>query len=396
MIELPTLYCKDAKGDVVQWTVSTDSDMVVVSHGMLGGKQITHRYKAEATNVGRANMRTPVQQAEFEARSAWSKKIDQGYFDDINTARTAVVLLPMLAQKVKAKNIKFPLSAQRKFNGLRCMAIVGADGDVSLMSRGGKEWNIPHIAELVGRLGVAGDIFDGEIYVHGLSLQVINSLVKNEAKDARLALQYHLYDMPRVAGDASLPWEQRWQILHDRHKEFWHGSSRTFSKTDLTPRSHIQLAETRTVTSEDEIKAFEELSIAEGYEGLILRLHGYPYAFGLERPKWLMKWKRFQDNEFEVVDARSRLHDVNGSVMTILDVFVCRNDINEATFEVVPKGSLKQRATMWLEKDKYVGKKLIVRYLERSDAGLPQGNPVGIAFRLDEDVPVSEAEMWND
>jgi len=379
MIELPTLYAKNIKGDIEQWRVTTDGACVITEHGKVGGKQVTHRVLASPTNVGRSNERDAVAQAEFEAQAAWTKKKDQGYFDSVADAKAVQVLLPMLAQKFKPKNARFPLSAQRKLNGLRCMAIVRADGSVELRSRGGKEWDIEHVAQSVRVIGKPGDIFDGEIYLHGVSLQQLNSLVKNTARPERSALQYHLYDMPRTSGQPELPWEERWLQLQQRFQ----------------PGLALELVETRVLHSEDSVKAFERESVLGGYEGLILRLHGEGYQFA-GRPKSLMKWKSFSDGEFVVVDMRSRVHAVNEVRETICDVCVVRNDITDDTFEVVPRGTVEQKAEYWKNRDYYMGRYLVVRYLERSDKGIPQGNPVGVAFRLEEDAPPpDDADIWS-
>lgn len=384
MIELPTLYAKTAKGGIDQWTVSSDGPFVIMTHGALGGKQVVHKTPAEPTNVGRANQRNAEEQARFEAQSAWNKKRDQGYFCSVDEAKTAEVLLPMLAQKFKPKNLRFPVSCQPKYDGLRCMAIIGNDGEVSLMSRGGKEWTVPHIEAELKLLGQPGDIFDGELYIHGVPLQTLNSLVKNEAKDARLALQYFMYDMPKTRGCGTHPWEIRWAALCGRYLDFRNVAIASGATTfDLS--NPLRLAETRVLNREDEIKAFEREAILGGYEGLILRLHGDEYAFGLARPKSLMKWKTFQDAEFEVVDMRSMEYNVNGRQATICDVCFCRNDLTDATFKVKPRGSVDQLAEYWKKKDHYIGRRLIVRFLTRSIDKIPQGNPIGLAFRLDDD-----------
>jgi hypothetical protein len=156
----------------------------------------------------------------------------------------------------------------------------------------------------------------------------------------------------------------------------------------------IQLVTQKIVSSEDELKEFEKQAILAGYEGVILRFHGEPYGFN-QRPKSMMKIKNFQDSEFEVLSMRSRVHSVNDIDTTICDICICRNNLNDKTFEVVPRGSIEQKAAYWHDREKFIGRRLIVRFLERSDDGIPQGNTVGLAFRLDEDAS-GDGEMWSD
>jgi hypothetical protein len=146
--------------------------------------------------------------------------------------------------------------------------------------------------------------------------------------------------------------------------------------------------------TEEEVCAKEKEAIINGYEGLILRLHGDGYAFGLARPKSLMKWKRFTDEEFEVIDMRSLDYSCNNTTVTICDVCFCKNNLTDATFKAKPRGSVEQMREYWVNKEAYIGKRGVVRFLERSDDGIPQGNPVLVAFRLDEDTDGKDASMW--
>jgi hypothetical protein len=49
------------------------------------------------------------------------------------------------------------------------------------------------------------------------------------------------------------------------------------------------------------------------------------------------------------------------------------------------------RREYWTNRGSYIGQKLVVRFLERSIDGIPQGNPVGIAVRLPEDTPEADS-----
>ena len=96
-IELPTLYAKSAAGKVVQWTVGTQGDCVVMEYGQLGAKLVTTKTRCQPTNLGRSNARDGKQQAEFEAKAAYQKKLDEGYQETIQLAQTKKILLPMLS-----------------------------------------------------------------------------------------------------------------------------------------------------------------------------------------------------------------------------------------------------------------------------------------------------------
>jgi hypothetical protein len=457
VIELSTLYSKDAKDNILLWRTWTEEDVVCYEHGQVGKKLVTHRDRQQATNTGRANMRTPAEQADFVAQSAWDKKKKQGYQDSIEAAKTAEVLLPMLAQPLVKKtrkngvmheaqrDVKYPCDAQRKLNGLRCLAIMGDDCVAALKSRQGTEWDtLTHIESELALIGDIGDIFDGEIYLHGTPLQTINGWVKNgsdaEVASCRTALQYCIYDMPRI-NNTSPVWEERHKALKDRYVKYLVGKLVSMSRDELavllggqhasyeqvrhnleyiwamdpvvfhplsapygTPSEAftlwltglpLQLVRTFQVENEHHVKTIAKVIISEGYEGVILRQRGWDYTFR-KRKEALIKWKDFCDEEFNVVDMTSREYfppGGDGDSIEICDVAICRNNLNAETFETVPMGTIEDKQRYWNERDKYIGSRAMVRYLERSVDGIPQGNPVLTTFRLDDDTPEEEDDM---
>lgn len=397
--EFPPLYIRDKKGDIVQWRVFAEGDLVITEHGKLTGKKTENKTRCKPTNTGRANARDAEAQARFEAQAAWEKKTKEGYSPDLETARSALILLPMLAHpfrqekngKVKERKISFPAFAQRKYNGLRCLAFVELDKSVRLMSRQGTLWDSPglqHIRDAVATIGRPGDIFDGELYVHGVPLQTLNSWIKREQSDTA-RLEYVMYDMPSAIGQKDGVWEDRWEELQRRFRET--GKVSTVATINQIINA-LTLAETRLVRDLAEVEAFQlYATMTEGYEGLIIRLGGRRYEFN-DRSDGLLKFKTFKDSEFKVIDVLSR--EYQGSLV-IVDKFVCQNDVNDKTFEVVPIGSMEKRARWWTERQTLIGQSLVVRYLERSIDLLPVPNPVGVAFRLPEDLPTEESSMYS-
>lgn len=381
--EQPVLYSKTAKGAIQQWKTYTKGSTVFFEHGKVGGKQITQKYIAEGKNAGRANARNPVEQAQFESKAAWTKQLKAGYFIDIEDAKAQTVILPMLAHRFdkQGKKLVYPCDMQRKLNGMRCLAIK-ENGNVRLISRGGEPLAVPHIAGELLPIMQDGDMFDGELYVHGVPLQRLISLVKDNRPES-VALEYHIYDMPQ-AKNQSFSWDKRYLELQ----------ARLISVS--SPK--LKFVETLAAKSEADIIAFEKSAILNGYEGVMLRNRHGDYRFNV-RSSDLLKWKRFQDAEFLVEDMTSRIHHVNGEDTLICDVCIVRNDRSDATFRVVPTGSIERKAEFWQNRHKYIGTQLMVRFLERSQDGIPIGNPVGVAFRLDEDMDASpdkdeEDENW--
>jgi DNA ligase 1 len=387
---LPPLFAKAAKkGEFLQWRVWSLGPVVFMEYGKLGGKLQTSKYVAKPTNEGRANYRDPTAQAAFEAQSAYEKKIKEGYYPDIEVAKNSELVLPMLAHRYdkQGHKFKFPGSLQYKLNGLRCLAVCNDNG-VRLISRGNETWNIPHIQLECERTMRPGDHIDGEIYIHGVPLQTINSLAKrNRPESAKL--QFHLYDMPMWGGQTG-EWIDRATALCNFYQDRVAAGSLPYVRHELgatVPGSPIVLANTFTVHTLDEAKQMEIGAIRAGYEGVILRNRGGGYKYNY-RSYDVFKLKNFIDAEFFILDMTQRtyVNPATGEETPIVDCVVCRNNQNDLTFEVVPRGSIEMKADYIRNKAKYIGTKLIVRFLEYSNDGLPQGNPVGLGFRIDEDI----------
>jgi ATP-dependent DNA ligase len=306
----------------------------------------------------------------------------------------------------KKRDVLYPAHVQRKLNGLRCLAIIELDGSVTLKSRQGTVWDtLGHIEAAVAELGQPGDIFDGEVYIHGLPLQSHNSLIKNgtdpEVAQARLALQFHIYDMPARGGSKNGTWMERYDELRAAFQRWtgsedltWYYDGQYSSEFSALAAKTLVLVGTYSVNSEEEVKNFAGVAMAAGYEGVIIRQTNMGYTFG-KRKDALIKWKDFMVEEFIITDIHSREYFDTTSSFDILDKCICQNNLDEQTFEVVPLGTIPEKQKMWENREDLIGKRLMVRYLERSIKGIPQGNPVGIAFRLDEDMPLEEAEMWD-
>ena len=444
MIELPTLYARSRNGAITQWRVSTSADVVITEFGKLGGKQTKHMDRVKSTNVGRANARIGEAQADAEAKSAWEKKLREGYFTSVETAQTAMVLLPMLAHpfEKKAKKNGIDIKVERdvnwnhvfiqpKLNGLRGltlyyvpdmdlfkdMAEKPATSMPVIRSREGEDWDtLAHIKAELMLMIKPGDIVDGEIYQHGVPLQLLNSYIKRDQPETKL-LQYHLYDFPACQGKTGTPWQFRWHDLRDAYVRYvvrrlvdvrtgpiaQKDSSDVETAVDgLSPGSQLemfikalplQLVPTYTVTHRGEARDLMQKFISMGFEGAILRADDRPYEFN-DRCEGLLKLKDFEDANFEIIKVHGRELLKDGTSTMIVDKFEFKNDINERTFEAVPRGTMEQRATWWQERDSLVGKFGVVRFLERSVDGMPQGNPVTLSLRLEEDRGDEPGAMW--
>lgn len=351
------LYQKTKTNAINKWRVWTEGNKVFTQFGQIDGKlQTTVGKECEATNVGRANERNSVQQAEFEAESLFKEQLRLKYsltMEDANETR----IQPMLAQDGHKAKIPFPVDVQRKYDGLRCMRIF-ANGQQKLLSRGNKFYNVNHIEEELLKIFPENEMTDGELYIHGVSLQQINSLVKKSQTES-IKIEYHIYDIPGKG-----TWSERKNLIKN-----------------IKNSDKIKIVETFTANSMEDIIRLHDQFILEGYEGAIIRLPDGLYEFG-KRSKSLLKWKNFEDKEFQIVGIKA-----GTGKMSECPIFACKNDINDKVFDVVPLGTMEERKSLFDNSN--IGKMMTVKFIGRTEDGIPKF-AVGKVIRTKEDMPQKE------
>lgn len=288
-MNFPTLYAVSKSGKIKVWNVSTDGANVIVEHGQLGGKQQTMITTATPKNVGRANETTAEFQATLEANAKWVKQFDKKYRETTEEAQEAALetLLPMLAHDYTkvGHRISYPCYVSPKLDGLRCIAEVNFNQtDVTFHSRGGKTFPVPeHLKKEIlyasGETGIM--IFDGELYIHGMTLQNITSCVKKHNENTK-DLVFCVFDVP-----SPKVWDERIEDL--------------YSLCDYETE-HFEVVTNDLVGNEKEARVLMNIYLAQGYEGMMLRNVGGKYEWG-NRSGDLQKWKDFQDIEAKVISV---------------------------------------------------------------------------------------------
>ena len=98
-----------------------------------------------------------------------------------------------------------------------------------------------------------------------------------------------------------------------------------------------------------------------GFEGLIMRNPSAEYQYG-KRNLSMIKYKKSTDGKFTIVDIYPE------GVKRNIPLFLCKNDVNDATFECHIGGSQEYQESFLHEAKKTVtiGKQMYVEYGERS------------------------------
>lgn len=399
MIE--TLYGKDKKDGLKVWTISVESfsgkAAIVIEHGKLDGKMQVKRDEVLEGKQGRSCY----EQAVSEANGRIKKQIDKGY----RRSKEELEELPVLAMlaadyRKKGHQVSFPCYGSVKYDGVRAL-VKKKNGVVTIESRTSQPYDIPHLqAELEGVMQ-EGDIWDGEIYLHGYALQEITSAVKRTDTQAEIdAVERKIGKLLKTADfeaedmsstriqelqdkldDARVELEDARMIHKLRPQLQFHifdvVSDKVFEDRlydlqelqGLVDVEFIRLTEYFVVTDEAHMKQLHKVSVNRGYEGIMLRNAKGVYESG-KRSNDLQKYKEFFDAEFIIQRTRA---DKDG-----LAVYELKNDLNDLEFSCI-MGSHAEKAAAVDGRNN--GKAITVKFQTRyKDTLLPQFG-VGVAIR---------------
>jgi len=385
-----TFYRLDSKNRVRVWTIQVvdygSYSQIESTRGIEGMKMTPEAIKiSEGKNIGKANETSPYSQATLEMQSKIDSKIREGYTEDkanikSNATLGSGVKKPMLAHKYDAtkkqsssKDLKDlalegkPIFVQRKKDGNRCNIIVDRNGATMWSRKGDEMIPLTHITKSIEEsfnkiykyvnktYGVTSYTLDGELFTKAFSFNKLNGLVKKQTKtfeDIELCkkIKYHIYDVMIDIG-----YETRMKI----------------TKYFKSPTVHVEETE-EIIASEKNIKAKLEKYLAEGEEGLMIRVPGIPYE---NKRSWsLMKVKVFEDSEFKVVGFEE---DKRGGM---IGAIICEMDQHSkdssgnviSTFNSGLRFSHEECKEIWENQSKYIGKQVTVEFFHRSEYGVPR------------------------
>lgn len=202
----------------------------------------------------------------------------------------------MLAKDADLAKLKFPLYVQPKLDGIRASMVDG-----KLVSRTLKP--IPN-AEIRAALelpefeGLDGELIVGEPTAEDCYRKT-TSFVMSQSKTGA-DWMYFVFDKHDHGGTMAerIEWLERWA------GGIYIGYQRHLSDVAAT-----------LVTSAAELEAYEERALVGGWEGIIARTPDAPYKFGRSgKTGPLLKLKRFEDAEAEIIGVEEEMH--NGNVAT--------------------------------------------------------------------------------
>ena len=269
---------------------------------------------------------------------------------------------PMLASPFDEALLKFPVLASPKLDGVR--AIV-RDGVV--LSRALKPIPNKWVQQRFSHL----EHFDGELIVgasnHPDVLRTTTSGVMRVEGEPDVS--FHVFD--HVENHARL-YTVRYDLLEED----------TEINVFVVPQHELM--------NTFELNAFEHEVLAEGYEGVMLRRPDAPYKFGRStaREGYLLKVKRFHDDEFEIVGFEEEMFNANEATTSELG----RTKRSSHKANKIPKGRLgalvlkygdttfncgtgfndAERERIWTERESYLGMLAKIKYFAHGIKDVPK------------------------
>lgn len=202
---------------------------------------------------------------------------------------------PMLAVCAELNEIRYPLLASPKLDGVRALVIDG-----KLCSRSLKPFPNESVQNAYSKKEFNG--LDGELIVGSPTAKDVFRSTSSATANAigHPVVTFYVFDDFSAAGT----FEQRLAVLRDRFL--------TAEASDpLQPA--IVVLEHRLIVNAEQLNAYEQEMLAIGYEGLILRSPRSPYKQGRSTVAegWMLKLKRFTDSEAKIIGMEEEMANGN-------------------------------------------------------------------------------------
>lgn len=283
---------------------------------------------------------------------------------------------PMLAATIEDVNdLKFPLYGSPKLDGIRCL-IHNGEG----LTRKLKPIPNKYIKSVLKQYSDVLDNYDGELLV-GDNFQETTSAVMSFEGTPKFT--YHIFDYI----DTKESYARRFLLLRNPKLDF------------------IKFVEQKPIITLEQLQEYEKLCLINGYEGVILRradgLDRYKFGRSTINEAYLLKLKRFKDDEATIIGFEERLHNSNtlekdnlghakrsskkdGMVLAnTLGAFLVKSK-KFGEFSIGSGMNDEQRLEIFNNKEKYIGKTIKFKYQECGIKDKPRF-PVFLGFRHKDD-----------
>lgn len=394
MMNIIELYKRNSQGKPLFWRISIDSNNINIKYGIVGKEG---RNETIITN----------RKLKDEINSLIKKKRKEGYKELIDLYDSAPIyiestslysyldtylpkfnthdngnFIPMLCKTLEDNKPfeKGTYFGQWKINGERCIITASIEKNLfeeiklHYRSREGIDWTnklnyldeylLPLIpSDFINMMIEEGIGLDGELYLPGYGINEINSFIKNTELPQHYKLQFWLYDIC-IENMYAI---KRQDFLYTSFIRAYNSIPNIIETKDdhLNNVSRLVLLKNITISNINEAIEERDKYISLGFEGLVIRKCDAEYQFGGRRNNSMLKFKKKLDGLFTIIDIIPE-----GIKRSNLGKFVLKNDINEEIFECTYNAPHSVQEEILINKEKYIGKNILVEYRER--AGVKQ------------------------
>ena len=289
------------------------------------------------------------------------------------------MIKPMLGVSAELDKLVFPTYASPKLDGIR---VIIKDGRV--LSRSGKLIPNTFIQNLLGKYhGLDGELIVG-LPTHPNVFQITSSGVMRIKGTPNVRL--YVFDCWLAQGGIN--------ERYDKLQEITKGCNTV----------DIEIVQQRLINSIEELSAFEEQCLEQGYEGVILRNPFAVYKNGRSTVKEgaLLKLKQFDDSEAEIISIEALLRNHNEATIdnlgntvrsshkenkvadALLGALNVRDIHTGVEFSIGSGFTEKQREDMWYNKQ-LVGSIVKYKYFKVGVKDKPRF-PIFLGFRENIDI----------
>ena len=250
--------------------------------------------------------------------------------------------------------------ASRKLDGVRCITVVGLDGEVKCYSRVGNEFEtLQVVKDAVKQLGVVGVVFDGEICLMDEDGNEDFQGIMKQIKRKNHTIANPKYVMFDYLTKTEFDSKESKATLSERIARF--------AKLDdsIKDQESLSVLEQIVVNDDDHFAALKSKAEDKGFEGVMLRKN---VGYEGKRSQNLLKVKKFFDAEYVVESIDFEDHRIirDGKEVTVR--MMAQAYINHKGYEVkVGSGwNQEQRLKYEANPELIIGKTITVQYFEES------------------------------
>lgn len=289
---------------------------------------------------------------------------------------------PLLSCEVPLDKVNFPIYVSTKFDGIRALVIDGV-----VYSRSLKQIRNKHVQQLFGKPeynGFDGELVVGNIYAKDVFQKTTSGVM---SEDGTPDVTFHVFDLWNMP---TFNYEYRQRELQEiiLNGENYKG---------------IVYTSTHKCKTVEDLEFFLNHEKNVGGEGLIGRNPSGLYKYGRSTPKEQLsiKFKFFEQEDFEVVGFTERMHNTNEQTRDGLG-YAERSSAKDGLVPMNTLGSLvlkykdttfscgtgfddKLRQEIWDNKSFYLGKLASIRYMSVGSKDLPRV-PSFQGFRHSDDI----------